>query len=37
MIDTLLLLAVGIVIGWHIPQPSWAKAALDKLKSYFAK
>jgi hypothetical protein len=30
-VGTLLILAVGIVIGWNLPQPSWAKEAQDKL------
>lgn len=25
-------LIVGAVIGWHVPQPEWAKKLLDKLK-----
>lgn len=28
---------VGIVVGWHLPQPEWAKNALTKLKETFNK
>ena len=29
--STLLILAVGIVIGWNLPQPAWARALQDRL------
>jgi len=29
--STLLVLTVGIFIGWNLPQPDWAKAIQDKL------
>jgi len=43
MLETLLILAIGIVIGWNIPQPLWArdlqeqavssiKAMIDKIR-----
>ena len=25
------LIFIGILIGWNLPQPKWAKAAQDKL------
>ena len=28
---TLLILIIGIFIGWNLPQPVWAKALQDKL------
>lgn len=28
---TLFVLAVGIVIGWNLPQPAWARDAQAKL------
>jgi hypothetical protein len=31
MVGTLLVLAVGIVIGWNLPQPEWARDAQAKL------
>ena len=29
--STLLVLIIGIFIGWNLPQPAWAKAIQDKL------
>lgn len=29
--ETLLLLAIGIVIGWNLPQPDWARDAQEKV------
>ena len=29
--STLLVLVIGIFIGWNLPQPAWAKAFQDKL------
>lgn len=31
MLELLLGLVVGVVIGWHIPQPAWARAAEEKV------
>ena len=31
MLVTLLTLLVGLVVGWHVPQPSWAKKAEDQV------
>ncbi len=31
MLYTLFILAVGIVIGWNIPQPPWAKDLQDRV------
>ena len=31
MLDTILLLLVGAFIGWHFPQPSWARIIEDWL------
>lgn len=30
MLGFLIGLVVGVVIGWHFPQPSWAKKAEDQ-------
>jgi hypothetical protein len=30
-VGTLFVLALGIVIGWNLPQPVWAREAQDKL------
>jgi hypothetical protein len=29
--STLLVLVIGIFIGWNLPQPAWARAIQDKL------
>lgn len=31
MITALFFVAVGIVIGWNLPQPQWAREAQQKL------
>lgn len=28
----IIFLLVGVVIGWHVPQPSWAKKLFDRFK-----
>ena len=28
---TLLILVIGIFIGWNLPQPPWAKAFQDRV------
>jgi len=30
MLYTLFILAVGIVIGWNLPQPPWARDLQDR-------
>lgn len=30
MLTMLFFIAVGIVIGWNLPQPTWAKELQDK-------
>lgn len=31
MVDSLLLVALGVVIGWNVlPQPAWAKALYER-------
>jgi len=35
MIEMLIWLAVGMLIGWNFPQPVWAKAAQDKVVGWF--
>ena len=29
--STLLILIIGIFIGWNLPQPDWAKTLQDKV------
>lgn len=33
MFDMLILVGIGIVIGWHVPIPPWARWAIDFAKS----
>ena len=37
MLETLFWILVGAFVGWHFPQPSWAKVLEDKVKSLFNK
>ena len=29
--STLVILTIGIFIGWNLPQPAWARSMQDKL------
>ncbi len=31
MLWTLLMVLVGVLIGWHFPQPEWAKPYVAKV------
>jgi hypothetical protein len=31
MFETLFCLAIGILIGWNLPQPAWAKDLQDRV------
>jgi hypothetical protein len=35
MLESLLLIAIGIVIGWNLPQPPWARDLQDKAVQFF--
>lgn len=35
MLNILFWIAVGIVIGWNLPQPTWAKEFQDRVVSMF--
>lgn len=37
MLDVVFWIVVGAVIGWHVPQPSWAKIAQEKIVGWFKK
>lgn len=37
MLDALFWLLVGAFVGWHFPEPFWAKAAKEKLFSLFKR
>jgi hypothetical protein len=30
MLSIIFWVVVGLVVGWHVPQPSWIKKAEDK-------
>jgi hypothetical protein len=34
VIKFLLFVAVGIIIGWNVPQPAWAKQWQDKVVDF---
>ena len=33
MFTALILIAIGIVIGWNLPQPPWARDAQERVTS----
>jgi uncharacterized membrane protein len=39
IMETIFILVIGMLIGWHIPQPTWVKTLMSylgtKLKDYF--
>ena len=37
MLDTLFWIAVGAFVGWHFPEPFWAKAIKAKILGMFKK
>jgi hypothetical protein len=41
MFEFLLGAVVGVVVGWQVPQPAWAKKLMDdakaKLSEYFSE
>ena len=36
MLETIFWILVGAFVGWHFPQPAWAKAIETKVRSLFA-
>jgi hypothetical protein len=32
MFDLFLGVVIGAFIGWHVPQPEWAKRIIDRLR-----
>jgi hypothetical protein len=32
MLEFIVGLIVGALVGWHVPQPEWVKNLLNKLK-----
>ena len=37
MLESIIWVVVGIVVGWNLPQPSWAAELTDKIKARFNK
>lgn len=37
MLEILFWVLVGTFVGWNFPQPFWAKAAQEKVKSIFKR
>ena len=36
MLETIFWILIGAFVGWHFPQPAWAKAIEAKVRSAFA-
>jgi hypothetical protein len=37
MLETLFWIVVGAFVGWHFPQPEWAKTLEAKVKNLLSK
>jgi hypothetical protein len=37
MLEALFWILVGAFIGWHFPEPTWAKSIKEKVVSLFKK
>lgn len=37
MLETLFWVLIGAFLGWHFPQPQWAKTLESKVKGMFTK
>jgi hypothetical protein len=37
MLDTLIWILIGAFVGWHFPEPTWAKLIKTKILGMFAK
>lgn len=37
MLDTAFWVLIGAFVGWHVPQPFWAKILQEKIISMIAK
>lgn len=37
MIEAIILLVIGAFVGWHFPEPQWAKTAKQKVTGMFKK
>jgi hypothetical protein len=36
MLETIFWILIGAFVGWHFPQPTWAKTLETKVRSAFA-
>lgn len=36
MLEAIFWVVVGAFIGWHVPQPQWAKAIQNKILGVFS-
>jgi len=36
MLEAIFWILVGAFVGWHFPQPEWAKTLENKVRSLFA-
>ena len=36
MLETIFWILIGAFVGWHFPQPAWAKTLETKVRSAFA-
>jgi len=36
MLETIFWILIGAFVGWHFPQPAWAKVIETKVRSAFA-
>jgi hypothetical protein len=36
MLEAIFWILIGAFVGWHFPQPEWAKALETKVRSLFA-
>ena len=37
MLDTLFYILIGAFVGWHFPQPFWARILEEKVRDMFTK
>jgi hypothetical protein len=37
MIESLILIFIGALIGWHVPEPAWANNLKNRVLTYFRK
>ena len=35
MLEVIFWILVGAIIGWHVPEPTWAKTIKEKISGVF--